>query len=168
MLTWHIAQVSTVAERRAVRALRDNGFTVVQPCFTEWKAVPKAPREKVKTPLFPGYLFVGQGPDTPFDRIHDKRSPIWIIPHGWPADALSDLICDFAFRELAGEFDKTGEDRYQPPKPVTGPLTRTLGTGLTCLKSLLTMDDRGRLQLLTSGNLIEGAGPLDTSMEQAA
>lgn len=152
-MIWHIATVSAVAERRAIRGLRENGFTVVQPCFTVWKAVPKGMRERIKAPMFPGYLFLGSVSDD-LSKIHDPRTPVHIIPTGRPQASLSRVICDFAFRELAGEFDKTaGEDRHYTPKPVTGPLTRTLGTGLTCLAELMKRDDNGRLDLLTSGEL---------------
>ena len=165
-MIWHLATVSALAERKAIRGLRENGFTVVQPCLTVWKSVPGKTREKVKAPMFPGYLFLGQGSGVGLDRIHDPRTPIRIVPHGWRQETLFRLVCDFAFRELAGEFDKTGEDRPYMPKPVTGPLTHTLGNGMTCLAALLKLDDRGRLDLLTSGDLIGAEDGLE--LDEAA
>lgn len=167
MMIWHIATVSGAAERKAIRGLRDHGFTVVQPCLTVYKAIPKGPREKVKAPMFPGYLFVGQGPDVDLAKIHDPRTPVRLVSHGWPQARLFGLVCDLAFRELAGEFDKTGDAQHVAPKPMTGPLKHTLGNGLDCLGQLLKLDDRGRLDLLTSGEVI-GLGPMDDEMEEAA
>lgn len=166
-MIWHLATVSGAAEKRAIKGLRENGFTVVQPCLTVWKAAPKGVRERVKTPMFPGYLFLGQGPSVALDKIHDPRTPVHVVPNGWPQATMFRVICDFAFRELAGEFDKTGEDRPYTPKPVTGPLTRTLGSGMDCLGALMKLDDRGRLDLLTSGELFDDA-PDEDDMDIAA
>ena len=166
-MIWHIAQVSPAAERRVIRGLRENGFTVVQPCLTVWKSVPKGPRERIKTPMFPGYVFLGQPEATPFDRIHDPRTPVRIIPNGWRQEPLGRLICDFAFRELAGEFDKTQTETYRPGKPMTGPLSRSLGHGMSALKTLLITSDSGRLGLLFSGELFEDGEPI-TGMDAAA
>jgi hypothetical protein len=152
-MIWHLATVSGAAERTAIKGLRQNGFTVVQPCLTVWKSVPKGQREKVKTPMYPGYLFLGQSSYVDLDKIHDPRTPIRIVHQRWKQERLFRVVCDHAFRELAGEFDKTGDDRHHTPKPMTGPLTRKLGTGLSCLGELLTRDDQGRLDLLTSGEM---------------
>jgi hypothetical protein len=160
MLKWYIAQVATLTERKAVKSLRELGFNTYLPCLREWKSVPKGPREKEERPLFPGYLFIGVGPGARFDKIHEARVPVHIVPNGWPAEAFADMVNDLAFRQLAGEFDKTGTETYLPKKPITGPLTRTLGKGMTCLSALLKRDANGRLDLLLSGELIEGGEPI--------
>lgn len=167
MITWYLAQITTSAERKAILALRENGFTVYRPAERRHKPTGRGQKEAMEAPLFPGYLFVGMTREASFDKLHGLPTPVRIIQTAWPQPAFAAMVADLAFRQLAGEFDRTGSRTYLPPKPLSGPLMRTLGTGLTCLKELLTRDENGRLDLLLTGQLIDGGEPV-TALDIAA
>lgn len=156
-LTWHIAQVSQ-AGRRAAVALREHRFTVYCPMEVVRKA-----GEVTERPLFPGYLFIGVAPwnDVSILQETDGRARIdgltRIMETGLSKERLAALVYDMALRQCAGEFDQSGAHRYLPPKPLTGPLNKSIGHGLSALQQLLTQDDNGRLDLLLSGEIV----PLD-------
>lgn len=152
-LTWHIAQVSQ-AGRRAAVALREHRFTVYCPMERVWKSVPKGQREELERPLFPGYLFVGLGPTNRYDHLHDIDGLTKIVPTRLSPERLAALVYDMSLRQCAGEFDQTGAHRYLPPKPLIGPLTRSVGHGMTALQKLLKADDNGRVKLLLSGEIL--------------
>lgn len=152
MLTWYIAQVSQ-AGRRAAVALKEHRFTVYCPMERVWKSIPRGGREAVERPLFPGYLFIGVGPENDYDHLYDIDGLTKIVPTRISRERLAALVYDMSLRQCAGEFDQTGERRYLPPKPLVGPLTRTVGHGITALERLLKTDANGRMDLLTSGDL---------------
>lgn len=159
-LTWHIAQVSQ-AGRRAAVSLREHRFTVYCPMERVWKAIPKGSREEVERPLLPGYIFVGVAPwnDVAVLQETDGRARIdgltRIMPTKLSAERLAALVYDMSLRQCAGEFDKTGSHRYLPPKPLVGPLTRSVGRGLTALESLLRTEPSGRIDLILSGEILD-------------
>lgn len=159
-LTWHIAQVSQ-AGRRAAVALREHRFTVYCPMETVWRSIPKGGREAIERPLFPGYIFVGVASwnDPEILKETDGRHRIdgltRIMPTKLSPERLTALVYDMSLRQCAGEFDQTGSHRYLPPKPLVGPLTRSVGRGLTALENLLKTDPNGRIDLVLSGDLVE-------------
>ncbi|MGV3580011.1 transcription termination/antitermination NusG family protein [Brevundimonas sp.] len=155
MLTWYLAAVSTPAHRKALIALKEKRFTVFAPMLTRWKSVPKGPRVTEEHPMFPGYVFIGLGPWNDFDELYSIPT-VRVILTPWPKDRMAAMVADLAFRQCAGEFDKTGGQHYVPPKPMTGPLATTLGKDMSDLQKLLTKDEHGRLQLLFSGALVDG------------
>jgi len=157
MLTWYIAQVSQ-AGRRAAVALKEHRFSVYFPMERVWRSIPKGGREAVDRPLFPGYLFVGAGPwngDNPLDQFHNIDGLTRIVPTKLSAERLAQLVYDMTLRQCAGEFDQTAARQYLPPKPLIGPLSHTVGHGLTALERLIKTDAEGRIDLLTSGDILE-------------
>lgn len=163
-LTWYIAQV-TQAGRRAAIALREHHFTVYCPMERIYKSVPKAPREEVERPLFPGYLFVGLGPWNDYDQLYDIDGLTKIVETKLSKERLASLVYQLMARQCAGEFDQTTSHRYLPPKPLVGSMNRSVGHGLTALGKLLKADPSGRLDLVLSGEL---DGEIDESWQEAA
>lgn len=153
MLTWYLAQVPVTSQRKVLATLREHRFTVFSPMETVWKAIPKGGRERIERPLFPGYVFIGLGPWNRYDFLHDVPS-IHLIQNTWSPDRFAAMVADLAFRQCAGEFDKTEGRHYVPPKPMVGPLNHTLGNDLSALSKLLTTTESGRLDLLLSGELV--------------
>lgn len=155
MIRWYLAQVASATERRTLIALRQHRLTTYRPMETVWKAVPQKDAIKVQVPYFPGYLFVALSPSQDRDILHDIDG-LHIVPTKWPAQAFAAMVADMAFRQCAGEFDKTGAHTYLPAKPMVGPLDHTVGHGLSALAKLKGTDEQGRIKLLTSGELING------------
>lgn len=155
MIRWYLAQVASATERRTLIALREHRLMVYRPMETVWKAVPKKDAIKVQTPYFPGYLFVSLTPEQDRDLLN-KIDGLHIVPTKWPAPAFGAMVADMAFRQCAGEFDKTGTHTYLPAKPMVGPLDHTVGHGLSALAKLKGSDEQGRIRLLTSGELLNG------------
>lgn len=164
-LQWFLAQIPGSAERRALIALRQNKFVFYRPTETRLKAVPKGEPKRIEHPLFPGYLFVALGPAHGYDDFH-KIDGMRIIPTTWPADRFAATVADMAFRQCAGEFDRTGTQTYLPSKPVAGPLATIVGHGLSALEKLKGADDQGRIVLLLGGEVIRGE-PVEP-LQQAA
>ena len=154
-IVWYLAAMPTLALKKALAALKEHRFTVYAPMETRWKTVPKGPRERVEHPLFPGYAFIGVATWNRYDLLHDVPG-IRVVPTSWAPINFAAMVADLAFRQCAGEFDKTEANHYVPPKPMTGPLTTKLGDGLTSLEKLLKLDANGRLDLLFSGELVDG------------
>lgn len=154
-VVWYLAAMPATAQRKALATLKEHRFTVYAPMQTRWKSVPKGPRERVEHPMFPGYIFIGVATWNRFDLLHDVPG-IRIIPTAWSPISFAAMVADFAFRQCAGEFDQTEGHHYVPPKPMTGPLTTTIGKGISSLEKLLTLNEGGRLDLLFSGELLNG------------
>ncbi len=154
-IVWYLAAMPALAQKKALAALKEHRFTVYAPMQTRWKAVPKGPRERVEHPMFPGYIFIGVATWNRFDLLHDVPG-IRVIPTAWNAISFAAMVADFAFRQCAGEFDKTEGHHYVPPKPMTGPLATTIGKDMSCLDKLMKRDANGRLDLLFSGELLDG------------
>lgn len=153
-LTWYIVQVSQ-AGRRAAIALREHRFTVYCPMERVWRSIPKGGREAIERPLFPGYLFVAVAPWNDYDHLYDIDGIVRIVETRLSKERLAVMVYDMTLRQCAGEFDQTEGRRYLPPKPLVGPLNRTVGHGMTALQQLLKADEEGRVSLLLSGALGE-------------
>lgn len=156
MLTWYIAQVSQ-AGRRAAIALKEHRYSVYFPMERVWRSIPKGVREAVDRPLFPGYLFVGAGPwnsRNHLDEFHEIDGLTKIIDTKLSPERLAGLVYDMMLRQCAGEFDQTQARQYLPPKPLIGPLSHTVGHGLSALERLIKTDPQGRIDLLTSGEIL--------------
>lgn len=154
-IRWYLAQIASASERRVLIALRQHRLTTYRPMETIWKSVPQKDAIKVQAPYFPGYLFVALCPGQGRDLLHEIDG-LHIVPTKWPAPAFAAMVADMAFRQCAGEFDKTGSHTYLPAKPMVGPMDYSVGHGLSALAKLKGADEQGRIRLLTSGELING------------
>jgi transcriptional antiterminator RfaH len=171
-LRWYAAQTNPLCERRAEAGLREHGFTVFLPVETKWKRSRSKARERVNTPLFTGYIFVGVGPWQSLYQVrqidgirglvcgHDGE-PIdmtWMpvqLPSGRflrnPDGRLAKVsfVYDLQARQAGGEFDHTPARRSLFRKGdkarimLDGPLKDQIA-------EVLEANDEGRVKLLLS------------------
>lgn len=165
-LTWYIAQV-TQGGRSAAITLREEGFTVYCPMERIKKPAQKGPAQEFERPLFPGYLFVGLGPQKDFDRLYAINGLTRVVETRLSKDRLASLVYELMARQCAGEFDQTSSHRHLPPKPLVGSMNRVVGHGLTALQNLLHTNHLGRMELVLSGEL-DGETEESEALDEAA
>jgi transcriptional antiterminator RfaH len=172
-LRWYAAQTNPLCERRAEAGLREHGFTVFLPVETKWKRSRSKARERVNTPLFTGYIFVGVGPWQSLYQVRqiDGIRGLVLATDGEPAE-ISWLpvidertgtvvrnpdgtprefhpVYDLQAREAAGEFDHTPAKRSafsqgDDARILAGPFKGHVG-------KMLSADDAGRVSLMLKG-----------------
>jgi transcriptional antiterminator RfaH len=117
---WVVAMTEPRSEAKAIEGLRRAGYPVFAPMTTTWRRRGYK-QDKIASPLFPRYIFVGliHGPQYPVSRcesvalvISDDRGPV-SIPTRF-IDALSAKM-------MAGCYDETmkSTERFKPGDPVT-------------------------------------------------
>lgn len=175
MLTWFAVQSNPCCEARAAKGLREHGFTVFMPVETKWKRSRAKQRERVNTPLFTGYLFVGLGPWQSLYHVRqiDGVRGLVLTSDGVPAEigpreidgAEVHPIYDLQARQLAGEFDHTPAKRSafsqgDDARILAGPFKGHVG-------KMLSADDGGRVSLMLKGIFAGGIVIDDDHLEAA-
>lgn len=112
-LSWFIARVAPMAERRLVYSLKDLKIAAYLPCETKWKRHRRKDKERMKFPLFVGYVFVGLTTDergAP-ERLHELRNNVGILGLvgilGQPLQIPTVEVAMLLGQEEAGAFDHT-------------------------------------------------------------
>ena len=151
MLIWYAVQTNPCAERKAEKGLREHGFTVFLPVETKWKRSRAKQRERVDTPLFTGYLFVGLGPWQSLYHVRqiDGVRGLVLGGYGVPAEIASRFVDDLQARQAAGEFDQTPARRSQFRKGDKARITLE-GPLKDQIAEVLEATDEGRIKLLLS------------------
>lgn len=176
MLRWYAVQTNPCCERKAEAGLREHGFTVFLPVETKWKRSRAKQRERVNTPLFTGYLFVGlcpwqslyhvrqidgvrglvtNGDGEPVEfgmrpLINPKTGRMILGEDGKPIKGH--LVYDLQARQAAGEFDHTPAVKctYRPGDKakvtLEGPYRDLIG-------EVITATDAGRVELMLNAAL---------------
>lgn len=148
-LTWIIARAAPGAELRVRTALRERRFSAYVPCERRWRSARGKAAEAVDCPMYPGYVFVG----TTEQKRHElEKVPglLGTVHTSFPSERLAELIYDMTIRQLAGEYDRTGQSKVSS-KPAVGPMDTSLGHGMEALLAILTEDARGRPALAFPG-----------------
>lgn len=115
---WIIIRTATRQESRALRSLKEAGFTAYCPMRKTWNRQAKERDATKDVPLLPGYAFVqapASGdihPIVEIDGVHDFVR-ISGVPCCLPPKDLDNLM----LAEAIGVFD----DTYKPPKPAWEP-----------------------------------------------
>ena len=91
-LTWHVAQTQSHREELVAAELTKQGFSVFLPQYL--KQVRHARRvTNVAAALFPGYLFVGFGPDVRWRAVNGTRGVVRLVMAGEsPAPITKDIV----------------------------------------------------------------------------
>lgn len=151
MLTWYAVQTNPRCEGRALSGLKEHGFSTFLPVETNWKRSRSKARERVDTPLFAGYLFVGLCPGQSLYHVRqiDGVRGIVLGGQGVPAEINARFVYDLQARQLAGEFDHTPARRSQFRK---GDKARVVQEGplRDVVAEILSASDDGRVKLLLS------------------
>jgi transcriptional antiterminator RfaH len=174
MLRWYAVQSNPVCEAKAARGLREHGFTVFLPVETKWKRSTRTKRrERVNTPLFTGYLFVGLCPGQSLYHVRqiDGVRGLVLTSDGAPAEITPvqirgeevHPIYDLQSRQLAGEFDHTPAKRSafsqgDDARILAGPFKGHVG-------QMLSADDHGRVSLMLKGIFAGGIVVDDDHLE---
>lgn len=149
MLTWYAAQTNPRCEAKAVAGLKEHGFSTFLPVETKWKRSRSKARERVNTPLFTGYLFVGLCPGQSLYHVRqiDGVRGLVLCGQGVPAEINARFVYDLQARQAAGEFDHTPARRSQFGKgdkarvTLDGPFKGLIG-------EVVKATDEGRVQLM--------------------
>ena len=166
MLTWYAAQTNPRCEAKAVAGLKEHGFSTFLPVETKWKRSRSKARERVNTPLFTGYLFVGLCPGQSLYHVRqiDGVRGLVLCGQGVPAEINARFVYDLQARQAAGEFNLTRGDRDAPTKrPKTtkgeaaskwtelpdGEMVRVIsGPFDGLIGQMVAADDQGRVALM--------------------
>ena len=112
-LSWFIARVAPMAERRLIFSLKDLGITAYLPCEVKWKRHRRKDKERMKFPLFVGYAFIGLEVDehgAP-ERLHELRANVGVLGlvgiNGQPVQIATTEVARILKQEEDGEFDHT-------------------------------------------------------------
>lgn len=154
MLKWYAAKTNPCSETKAARGLLEHGFTVFVPLETKWKRSRAKVRERVNTPLFTGYLFVGLGPWQSLYHVRqiDGVRGLVLCGQGVPAEINPRFVYDLQARQAAGEFDHTPAVKctYRPGDKakvtLEGPYRDLIG-------EVLTATETGRVELMLNAAL---------------
>lgn len=155
MLRWYAAQTNPRCETKAEKGLREHGFTVFLPVETKWKRSTRTKkRERVNTPLFTGYLFVGLCPGQSLYHVRQIDGVRGLVSCGLgvPAEINARFVYDLQSRQLAGEFDHTPAVKctYRPGDKakvtLEGPYRDLIG-------EVITATDAGRVELMLNAAL---------------
>lgn len=172
-LRWYAVQSNPCCETKAAKGLREHGFTVFLPVETKWKRSRSKARERVNTPLFTGYLFVGLGPWQSLYHVRqiDGVRGLVLTSDGVPAEISPILIdgkpvhpiYDLEARQAAGEFDHTPAKRSafsqgDDARILAGPFKGHVG-------KMLSADDDGRVSLMLKGIFAGGIVVDDDHLE---
>lgn len=174
-LRWYAVQTNPLCERKAEKGLREHGFTVFLPVETKWKRSRSKARERVNTPLFTGYLFVGLGPWQSLYHVRQIDGVRGLVvgsqghpmEFGWQTVIGADgkimrdeagepvkahLVYEIQARQASGEFDHTPAVKctYRPGDKakvmLEGPYKDLIG-------EVLTATDAGRVELMLNAAL---------------
>lgn len=140
-LGWYLALCAPGREAKAEEALMALGFDVYLPRETRWRRPLRgresrpAPRTEVRSPLFPGYLFVcagekaeglaadvwtASGPELALAWTADGVDGVLSMANGQPWPVRAGLVGVLREGEAAGAFDHTARARrrYERGEPV--------------------------------------------------
>ena len=119
---WYVVRTKVNAENKAVLHLRNQGFTVYLPRYG--KTVRHARQvTKVQRPLFPGYLFVFLGTDTPsWHSIRSTVGVIGLIQFGAAPEPVPTAVLDL----LRDREDENGMVRLLPKNLSRGTRVRLI------------------------------------------
>lgn len=174
-LQWYAVQTNPLCEAKAAKGLNEHGFTVFLPVETKWKRSRAKQRERVNTPLFTGYLFVGLCPGQSLYRVRqiDGVRGLVIGSNGHPVEFGEIVMLDDAgkivrnpdgtprkfhpiyalqARQEAGEFDHTPAVKctYRPGDKakvtLEGPYRDLIG-------EVIAATDAGRVELMLNAAL---------------
>ena len=172
-LVWYAVKCNPCCETKAAQGLREHGFTVFLPVETKWKRSRSKARERVNTPLFTGYLFVGLGGWQSLYHVRqiDGVRGLVLDTEGAPAEIVMreidgrevHPIYDLQSRQLAGEFDHTPAKRSafsqgDDARILAGPFKGHVG-------KMLSADDDGRVSLMLKGIFAGGIVVDDDHLE---
>jgi transcription antitermination factor NusG len=155
MLKWYAVQSNPVCEAKAAKGLKEHGFSVFLPVETKWKRSTRTKkRDRVDTPLFTGYLFVGLCPGQSLYHVRQIDGVRGLVSCGMgvPAEINARFVYDLQARQLAGEFDHTPAVKctYRPGDKakvtLDGPYRDLIG-------EVLTATDAGRVELMLNAAL---------------
>lgn len=153
-LRWFACKTNPCCETKAARGLREHGFTVFLPVETKWKRGRAKQRERVNSPLFQGYLFVGLGPWQSLYHVRQIDGVRGLVScgQGVPAEINARFVYDLQARQAAGEFDHTPAVKctYRPGDKakvtLEGPYRDLIG-------EVITATDAGRVELMLNAAL---------------
>lgn len=164
-LIWYAVNANPCCERKAAAGLREHGFTVFLPVETKWKRGKNKARERVDSPLFVGYLFVGIGPGQSLYHVRQIDGVRGLVLTGGnvPAEVHAGSVYDLQARQAAGEFDRTPAKRSafhqgEDARILSGPFKGHIG-------KMLEADDEGRVKLMLSGMFAGGIVVDDDHLE---
>lgn len=155
MLRWYAVQSNPVCEAKAAKGLNEHGFTVFLPVETKWKRSTRTKkRDRVDTPLFTGYLFVGLCPGQSLYHVRQIDGVRGLVSCGMgvPAEINARFVYDLQARQASGEFDHTPAVKctYRPGDKakvtLEGPYRDLIG-------EVLTATDAGRVELMLNAAL---------------
>jgi transcription antitermination factor NusG len=120
---WLIARTLPRGEFRAMKALNDLGIMAYCPCETKWRKTAKG-KERVRYPLFQGYVFLGLNRDIrggyiALDQARSADGVSGVVKsNGQAATVRHAEIARINGQELAGKFDYA-KDRNAAKEAVT-------------------------------------------------
>jgi transcription antitermination factor NusG len=116
-LAWYVIRSATRREATAERELRAAGFPVYLPCLTRWRRHAGV-KEKIRRPLFPGYIFVGiDHARQSFAQIRGVDGVHALVSKpgldGAPAEIPLHWVSQVLVAEIFGAFDETIPSRVR-------------------------------------------------------
>lgn len=169
---WFIARAAPRCERRALMSLRESGIVAYLPCEIRWRRTRNA-KERVKLPLFGGYLFIrlpldAEGAPHGFHiaRACDGVSS-FVTVASKPAYLPSPWVERLMSEERSGLYDRTPPERSaftagQAVRIIRGQFAGVLAT-------VHAPADKGRVRITGNSVFAKGEWTVDADdLEPAA
>jgi transcriptional antiterminator RfaH len=115
-LSWYVIRTATRRERAAEAALIEAGFAVYVPKLTRWRRTSRG-KNRIDQALFPGYGFVGVGPDQGLCEVTGADGVHAVVRFGAEIDPVPVSFASIALTlaaELGGAFDVTRKVKPDP------------------------------------------------------
>lgn len=134
-LPWHVAIVNPNCHTRAVLELHSLGYRTFYPKIKRWVTLGRVRKAKEK-PLLGRYLFVEISHQQSFGEVRRANGIESLVGvAGEPLKVDWQVVNDFRMRQMAGEFDETGEFQIGARiKIVQGQWDDYLATVIGCSK----------------------------------